>query len=84
MRSALISAVLPIYRQAGRLQAVGVMVPEDAAGYAELGIRPAQPWMCWTFDSRLVPGFCEHVDRMFDAVNARRNPPPSDDRCVMA
>jgi hypothetical protein len=73
VRSALIIAVLPIYRQAGRLQAVGVMVSEDAAGYAELGIRPAQPWMCWTFDSRLVPAFCEHVDRMFDAVSARRS-----------
>jgi hypothetical protein len=73
VRSALVSAVLPIYRQAGRLQAVGVMSPEEQGEYAALGIRPAPPWMCWTFDCRLIPRFCEHVDRMFDAVSARRS-----------
>ena len=63
---------MPIYRQAGRLKAVGVMSPEEQAENAEFGIRLVQPWMCWTFDSRLVPCFCEHVDRLFDALNARR------------
>jgi hypothetical protein len=72
-RAALIRAILQIYRQTGRLQAVGVMVPEDMAEYAVLGIRPTQPWMCWTFDSQLVPAFCDHVDRLFDALDARRS-----------
>jgi hypothetical protein len=73
VRRALLHAVMPIYRNAGRTQARGLIAPADVALYQRLGIPVNdEQWMCWTYQRRLCPRFCDYVDRVFDVLRRRQ------------
>ncbi|HEX9100566.1 MAG TPA: PilZ domain-containing protein, partial [Polyangia bacterium] len=73
VRRALLNAVLPIYRNAGRGQARGLIAPGEAPVYERLGIPVnEEQWMCWTYHRRLCPRFCDYVDRVFEVLRKRQ------------
>jgi len=73
VRRALLNAVMPIYRNAGRTQARGLIAPADVARYQRLGIPVnEEQWMCWTYQRRLCPRFCNYVDRVFEVLRKRQ------------
>jgi len=73
VRRALLNGVMPIYRNAGRTQARGLIAPDDVAHYQRLGIPVNdEQWMCWTYQRRLCPRFCSYVDRVFEVLRKRQ------------
>ncbi|MCU1283494.1 MAG: hypothetical protein JWM53_7040 [bacterium] len=73
VRLALLHGLLPIYRNAGRPQARGLVKPNDVARYQRLGIAVNdEQWMCWTYHRRLCPRFCAYVDRVFEVLRKRQ------------
>src|SRR5260370_19652661 len=74
VRRALLHAVMPIYRNAGRAQARGLIAPADVPLYQRLGIPVNdEQWMCWTYHRRLCPRFCDYVDRVFQLLPTRQH-----------
>jgi hypothetical protein len=73
VRRALLNAILPIYRNAGRGQARGLIAPNEVPLYQRLGIPVNdEQWMCWTYHRRLCPRFCDYVDRVFEVLRKRQ------------
>ncbi len=73
VRRALLEAVLPIYRNAGRTHARGLIAAADVPTYQRLGIPVNdEQWMCWTYHRRLCPRFCDYVDRVFEVLRRRQ------------
>ena len=73
VRRALLHAVLPIYRNAGRTQARGLIAPSDVAVYQRMGLPiNDEQWMCWTYHRRVCPRFCDYVDRVFEVLRKRQ------------
>jgi len=73
IRRALLQAIMPIYRNAGRTQARGLIAPADVPRYQRLGIPiNDEQWMCWTYQRRICPRFCNYVDRVFEVLRKRQ------------
>lgn len=73
VRLALLRAVLPVYRDAGRTQARGFVAPDDVAPFRRLGFTVNdEQWTCWTYHRELCPAFCAHVERMFEVLRRRQ------------
>jgi hypothetical protein len=73
VRRALLHAIMPIYRNAGRAQARGFVAPKDVAIYQRMGLPiNDEQWMVWTYHRRLCPRFCDYVDRVFEVLRKRQ------------
>lgn len=73
VRLALLNALVPIYRHAGRTQARGLVKACDVVRYERLGLPiNDEQWMCWTYHRRLCPRFCSYVDRVFEVLRKRQ------------
>jgi hypothetical protein len=73
VRRALLNGIMPIYRNAGRTQARGLIAPADVPRYRQIGIPVNdEQWMCWTYQRRLCPRFCSYVDRVFEVLRKRQ------------
>jgi len=72
VRRALINAVVPIYRHAGRAIARGLLTPDEVDAYRRIGVPiNDEVSMCWTCHRNLYPRFCDHVERLFAALERR-------------
>jgi len=72
VRRALLHTVVPIYRNAGRTSARGLLAPDEVDAYARIGVPvSAEQSMCWTCHRGLYPRFCDHVERLFAALERR-------------
>ncbi len=72
VRRALVNAVVPIYRHAGRAVARGLLTPDEAGAYERIGLAlNDEVSMCWTCHRDLYPRFCDHVERLFAALERR-------------
>ncbi len=73
VRRALLHAIMPIYRNAGRAQARGFVAPKDVAVYQRMGLPiNDEQWMVWTYHRRVCPRFCDYVDRVFEVLRKRQ------------
>jgi hypothetical protein len=72
VRRALVAAVVPIYRNAGRPIARGLIAPGEIADWQRIGVAVSDEIsMCWTYHRTLCAQFCDHVERLFAAVERR-------------
>ena len=72
VRRALMAAVVPIYRNAGRTLVRGMFAPEEAEAYERIGAPVSQElWKCWTCHRTLYPRFCDYVERLFAVLERR-------------
>jgi hypothetical protein len=72
VRRSLVQAVLPIYRHAGRPIARGLIAADEIADWQRLGVTVSdEVSMCWTYHRTLCARFCDHVERLFAAVERR-------------
>lgn len=72
VRRSLAAAVLPIYRHAGRPIARGLIAADEIGEWQRLGFAVSdEVSMCWTYHRTLCARFCDHVERLFAAVERR-------------
>jgi hypothetical protein len=72
VRRALLAGVVPIYRHAERPIARGLIAADDIATWQRIGIPVSdEVSMCWTYHRTLCARFCNHVERLFAAVERR-------------
>jgi hypothetical protein len=72
VRRALVNAIVPIYRHAGRAIARGLLTPDEVDAYRRIGLEINEEIsMCWTCHRNLYPRFCDHVERLFAALERR-------------
>ena len=73
VRRALLGSLAPIYRNAGRTVARGLVTPSEVGAYERIGLPVnAEQWMCWTYHRNLCPRFCDYVDRVFEVLKRRQ------------
>ena len=72
VRRALVGGVIPIYRHAGRPIARGLIAADEIAAWQRIGVPVSdEVSMCWTYHRTLCARFCNHVERLFEAVERR-------------
>lgn len=72
VRRGLLRGVLDLYRAAGRPLAVGLVAQSDLAAFEQLGLPISKRYSSWTCRRELLPRFFEHVNRIFESLDARR------------
>jgi len=72
VRRALLAAVVPIYRNAGRAMVRGMFAPDEVEAYRRIGANVTEElWKCWTCHRTLYPRFCDYVERLFAVLERR-------------
>ena len=78
-RAALVRAALSLYRRAGRPFAVGLFDESLGEELLSLPALSRKQYVCWTCHRTLYRRFCEHVDRLYEMLDAdRRRTQPHD------
>jgi hypothetical protein len=49
----------------------GIFAPSESDDYARLGFTSQERSFTWTWHRGLCPRFCDHVDRLFEALRRR-------------
>jgi len=72
VRRALLGGVVPIYRHAQRPIARGLIAADEIGPWQRIGVAVSdEVSMCWTYHRTMCARFCNHVERLFAAVERR-------------